>query len=140
MHLALLPAHRAGTAPSAPAIADDRASYDNAAFEEVTARAAATLAARGVGRGDVVAVLLPNTADLIVTLFAAWRLGAAVTPINPALTADEVRYQVTDAGSAVLVTDNARDEELGAPLLLAADLAAASPHRPRRPRTTISRC
>ncbi|KXP02539.1 AMP-binding protein [Tsukamurella tyrosinosolvens] len=125
MHFALLPAHRARTAPSAPAVADDLRSLDNATFEQVIAHASGTLACRGVGPGDVVAVLLPNTADLIVTLFAAWRLGAAVTPINPALTADEVRYQVTDAGSSVLVTDNDRGDGLGAPPLLTCDLGEA---------------
>ena len=122
MHFALLPAHRARTAPSAVAIADDRRTLDNTMFDQFIGRAAATLAERGVGRGDVVAVLLPNTADLIVTLFAAWRLGAAVTPINPALTADEVRYQTTDAGSTVLVTDNDRSDDSGAPVLLVDDL------------------
>ncbi|MET7802633.1 class I adenylate-forming enzyme family protein, partial [Streptomyces decoyicus] len=60
--------------------------------------------ARGVGRGDVVALLLPNTADFVVALFAAWRLGAAVTPVNPALTEDEVRHQLGDAGATVVVT------------------------------------
>nr|BBJ48998.1 AMP-dependent ligase [Streptomyces avermitilis] len=67
-------------------------------------RAASALRARGVGRGDVVALLLPNTADFVVALFAAWRLGAAVTPVNPALTESEVRYQLGDAGAAVAVT------------------------------------
>ncbi|CAM3838914.1 Long-chain-fatty-acid--CoA ligase [Tsukamurella ocularis] len=122
MHFALLPAHRARTAPSAPAVADDQRTLDNAAFHQVIEHAAGTLAERGVRRGDVVAVLLPNTADLVVTLFAAWRLGAAVTPINPVLTADEIRYQAGDAGSTVLVTDNPRTDDLGAPVLLAADL------------------
>ncbi|MGX9296957.1 class I adenylate-forming enzyme family protein [Tsukamurella paurometabola] len=127
MHFALLPGARARTAPSDPAVADDVRTLDNAAFHQLTERAAATLAAHGVRRGDIVAVLLPNTADLIVTLFAAWRLGAAATPINPALTADEVRYQATDARSAVLVTDNVREEDLGAPLLLTSDLYADAP-------------
>ncbi|GAA1072623.1 class I adenylate-forming enzyme family protein [Tsukamurella spumae] len=128
MHFALLPAHRARTAPSDMAIADDGRALDNTAFDQAVSRAAAALAARGTRRGDVVAVLLPNTADLIITLFAAWRLGAAVTSINPALTADEVRYQVTDAGSSVLVTDNEPDVDLGAPALLTHDLRADGAH------------
>jgi long-chain acyl-CoA synthetase len=122
MHFALLPEFRARRSPSAPALSDDDIDYDNAAFADLTERAAATLAARGIGRGDVVAVRLPNTVDLIVVLFAAWRLGAAVTPINPALTADEVGYQVRDAESAVLVIDAPVEVDLGAPVLLTADL------------------
>ncbi len=72
-------------------------------------RAAATLRGAGVGTGDVVAVMLPNTAELVVALFAAWRLGAAVTPVNPSLTTDEIAYQVADAGAKVLITDRPFD-------------------------------
>ena len=44
---------------------------------------------RGVGPGDVVAVILPNRVELVVVMFATWRLGATLTPMNPALTAAE---------------------------------------------------
>ena len=46
-------------------------------------------AAAGVGRGDVVAVMLPNRVELLLGLMAAWRLGAAATPVNPVFTANE---------------------------------------------------
>jgi acyl-CoA synthetase (AMP-forming)/AMP-acid ligase II len=52
-----------------------------------------------------VAVVLPNRVDLVVTLFAAWRLGAAVTPVNPALTTPEIAHQVGDSGASVVVGD-----------------------------------
>jgi len=39
-------------------------------------------------------------------MFAAWRLGAAVTPVNPALTAQEARYQIDDAGATLVVADD----------------------------------
>jgi long-chain acyl-CoA synthetase len=68
-------------------------------------RAAATLRGRGVSAGDVVAIMLPNTAEFVVSLFAAWRLGAAVTPINPSLRPAEVRYQLDDAAATVLVAE-----------------------------------
>lgn len=77
---------------------------DNAAFIRRVRRAAAALRARGVGRGDVVALLLPSTADFVVALFAAWRLGATVTPVNPALAETERRHQLDDADAAVVVT------------------------------------
>ena len=44
------------------------------------------LAETGITRGDVVAVVLPNSVDLVTIMFAAWRLGATLTPVNPALT------------------------------------------------------
>jgi long-chain acyl-CoA synthetase len=97
--LAALPDARAAAQPDAPAIADDAVELDNAAFADRVARAAALLARLGVGEDDVVAVALPNRLELVIALFAAWRLGAAATPVNPALTRPEMQYQVDDAGS-----------------------------------------
>ena len=70
-------------------------------------------AAAGLGRGDVLAVMLPNRVELVTSMFAAWRLGAAVTPVNPALTAQEARYQVDDAGATLVVADGAAAAMLG---------------------------
>ncbi|WP_327139790.1 class I adenylate-forming enzyme family protein [Nocardia sp. NBC_01327] len=109
MNLSALPDRRAAVRPDDPALTDDGVALNNTRFLEAVRRAAATLRAYGVGTGDVVAVMLPNTADLVLSLFAAWRLGAAVTPVNPALVTAEVAYQVADAGAKVLITDRAFD-------------------------------
>jgi long-chain acyl-CoA synthetase len=103
MTLSALPDLRAEQAPEALAVGDDRRDLSNADFLRAVRKAASTLRARGVKAGDVVAVRLPNTADFVVSLFAAWRVGAAVTPINPSLVAAEVLYQVEDAGARVLI-------------------------------------
>jgi acyl-CoA synthetase (AMP-forming)/AMP-acid ligase II len=103
--LAVLPEARAAAQPGAPAIADDAVALDNAAFADRVARAAARLAGLGVGEGDVVAIVLPNRVELVIALFAAWRLGAAATPVNPALTPPEMQYQVDDAGATVVIGD-----------------------------------
>ena len=101
--LAALPEARAAAEPDAPAIADDAVQLDSAAFAERVAGAAARLARLGVGPGDVVAIVLPNRLELVIALFAAWRLGAAATPVNPALTRDEMQHQVDDAGAKVVI-------------------------------------
>ncbi|MGB9226890.1 o-succinylbenzoate--CoA ligase [Mycobacterium sp.] len=106
MNLAALPDRRAKQDPSGPSIADDDTNLTNAEFLDTIARAAAVLQAHGVSAGDVVAVMLPNTASFAVALFAAWRLGAAVTPLNPGLAAGEITYQVTDAAARVLIVDD----------------------------------
>ena len=87
------------------AVADLEVRLDHAGFRSAVAAAASRLAALGVGRGDVVAVVLPNRVELVVTLYATWLLGAALTPVNPALTEDEVSYQLADAGARVAVVD-----------------------------------
>lgn len=99
-----LPESRAARAPQDPAVADDRLDLSNAEFSAAVRTAAGRLAESGVGRGDVIGLLLPNRVELVVAVFAAWRLGAAVTPINPALAAPEIAYQAADAGARVLVT------------------------------------
>ncbi|MFF3517811.1 class I adenylate-forming enzyme family protein [Streptomyces sp. NPDC002573] len=103
MHLAVLPEERAGRDPHGPCLADDLIGLDNTTFAARVRAAAAVLRAHGVSRGDVVAVRLPNRIELVVTLFAAWRLGAALTPVNPALTVDEAYHQIEDAGARVVV-------------------------------------
>ena len=68
-------------------------------------------AAAGVARGDLVAVMLPNRVEPLLGLTAAWRLGAAATPINPILTANETGYQIpADSGAKLLLaTDSGTD-------------------------------
>ena len=85
MNLSALPDQRAAEDPLRAAVADDNTDLDNAQFLAAVQRAAASLRGHGVSAGDVVAIMLPNTASFVVALFAAWRLGAAVTPINPSL-------------------------------------------------------
>lgn len=111
MQLSAIPDHRAARFPAEPAIADDYTALDNATFLAAVQRAASALSRRGVSESDVVAVMLPNTADFVVTLFAAWRLGAAVTPINPALAPAEVAYQVADSSAKVIVSEQAIDAD-----------------------------
>ncbi|WP_135459425.1 AMP-binding protein [Mycobacterium sp. DL99] len=124
MFLATLPDRRAALAPHASAVADDALDLDNTAFLDTVTRAAAALRSVGVGPGDVVALKLPNRAEFVVTLFAAWRLGAVVTPISPTLVAAEMAYQVADARSKVLVVDD--DTAAEVPVLTLDDLAAGS--------------
>ncbi|MFL0577870.1 long-chain-fatty-acid--CoA ligase [Dietzia sp. 179-F 9C3 NHS] len=58
----------------------------------------------GVGRGDRVAVLLPNCPQGIVVFYAALRLGAVVVEHNPLYTADELESPFIDHGARVVVT------------------------------------
>ena len=84
MHFAVLPDERAAQNPDSPALADElNGRLTNAQLLARVKNAADRLAAAGVQSGDVVAVKLPNRVELIVTLFAAWSLRAAATPINP---------------------------------------------------------
>ena len=102
---------------------DSELSYDDVAHR--TEAVAERFAALGVRRGDVVAIMLPNCAELLLGLLAAWHLGAAATPVNPAFTANEAAYQVQDSGAVLLLT-SAADADYGVPVVLAKDLPAES--------------
>jgi len=125
MDLLTLPESRAARNPEGPAVADDAVSLNNTEFVQAVGRASATLHSYGVSSGDVVAVMLTNAAAFVVSLFAAWRLGAAVTPINPSLRPAEATYQLADADAKVLVVDTVPDFDIGArPVITASDLTS----------------
>lgn len=84
----------AGT--DAPAVRGSRRSLSYLEFEREAAGFAEQLRDTGVGAGDVVAVMMPNSIGLLVAILAAWRIGAAATPINPTFTAREAMFQVED--------------------------------------------
>ncbi len=100
--------------PQALALRDERRELNNAAFADAVVAFAAFFAARGIGRGDVVAAMLPNRVELALCMFAAWRLGAAFTPVNPALTLNEAGHQLIDSSAKVVVTDAASATALAA--------------------------
>ena len=68
--------------------------------------AAAHLRDLGVGLGDVVALNLTNRVEFVVLLFASWRLGATVTPLNPSMTEIEAARQLTDSRARLLIVDD----------------------------------
>lgn len=67
-------------------------------------RFAAGLAARGFGRGDVLAVLAPNLPEWPVAMLGTQLAGGAVTPVNPLWTVDEVARQLRDSTARAVVT------------------------------------
>ncbi|SEB41272.1 long-chain-fatty-acid--CoA ligase [Microbacterium hydrocarbonoxydans] len=66
-------------------------------------RAAEGLRRLGVGRGDRVALVLPNCPQHVVAFYAALRLGAIVVEHNPLYTARELRHQFEDHGAKVAI-------------------------------------
>lgn len=66
---------------------------------------AVALAARGVGLGDRVAVLLPQHPAALITHLAAMKLGAVGLPLFTLFGEDALRYRLSDAGARAIVTD-----------------------------------
>ncbi len=89
---------------------DLRWSYAQLALE--TGRMAGALRRAGVGRGDRVAILAPNTPAHLVAHFAMPLLGAPLVSINTRLAAAEIAYILDHCGAKVLLVD----PELAKPL------------------------
>ena len=94
-------------------------------------RTANALDARGVTRGDRIAVLAHNCDSFVIVYFALARLGAVSVPINFMLGAAEVGYVLGHCGARGMVVEDAlvpvaeAAAELAAAELAAAELAAA---------------
>lgn len=58
----------------------------------------------GVGKGDKVALILPNLPQTIIANLATFRLGAVAVQNNPLYTERELEYQLKDSDSVIAVT------------------------------------
>jgi fatty-acyl-CoA synthase len=82
---------------------DQRISY--AELAAVVTRAARAFGASGIGPGDRVAYLSPNTPALLAAHFAVPLAGAVLVAINTRLAAEEVRYILDHSGAKLVVVD-----------------------------------
>ena len=90
-------------------------------LQDLANQAAHTLAARGVKKGERVAVLLPPTPETAAVFFGAWKLGAVLLSMSVLYGDEAVRHRLTDSEAKVVVTDAAnapRFENASAEILL----------------------
>lgn len=62
------------------------------------------LQAKGFGPGEVLGIMAPNVPEYAIVFHGAATAGGAITTINPTYGAEEVRFQLQDAGATTLVT------------------------------------
>lgn len=70
------------------------------------------LAIKGVQSGDCVGVILPNSIEIIVALFALARCGAVLVPLNPAFTDHELAFIFSNAGIKTAITRRSHSQRL----------------------------
>ncbi|MEV0126830.1 amino acid adenylation domain-containing protein, partial [Streptomyces sp. NPDC050703] len=90
--------------PDAAAVAVDDAELSYAELDARANRLARLLAANGVGPEMVVGLALPRSADLVVSILAVLKAGAAYLPIDTDYPADRIAYMVDDAALACVIT------------------------------------
>ncbi|MGY1670159.1 class I adenylate-forming enzyme family protein [Geodermatophilus sp. SYSU D00710] len=115
--LAALVRAAAARRPEAPAVVDGVTRLTWAELDALVDRVAAGLAARGLARGDRVAVQLPNGVDWLRAVLGALRAGLVVVPVNTAYTDPELEHVLTDSGASLLVAAAARGPLAGVPVV-----------------------
>ena len=99
----------AAGAEAAPAIgAPGRPWLTHGALRALAGRTVATLNAMGIGRGDRVALVLPNGPEAAAA-FVAIGCGATTAPLNPAYKAEEFEFYLSDLGACALVIADGMD-------------------------------
>jgi acetyl-CoA synthetase len=101
-------------------------------LQDLANQAAYILRARGIGKGDRVAVVLPATPEAAAIFFGVWKLGAILLSMSVLYGEDAIEHRFRDSGAALLVTDPAnapRFDRQGAPhvLVLEDDTLEAAP-------------
>lgn len=89
---------------------------DYAGFRDAAARLGGGLTARGISRGDRVAVFMGNRIEYLIALYGIWFAGAVAVPINAKLHPKEADWIIDNARAALTLTD----DRLGAGLNAAA--------------------
>lgn len=78
-------------------------SLSHADLAATVSRLRSSLTAAGVRRGDVVSIVLPNGVDFLAVYLAVAQLGATAAPLNPAYTAEEFGFYLSDADAKAVV-------------------------------------
>ena len=104
---------RARMTPDKAALVQDGEVTTYAELHLASTRVAHALRARGVGPGDRVAFLGLNSVELVVTMFAAAKLGAVFVPVNTRLAPAELAYVLEHSGSRLLLVEDALADGVG---------------------------
>ena len=81
----------------------DKRQFTYKQFEAAVMRTARMLAAKGVGYGDVVSLLMPNSVEYVIAYFACWQIGALAGPINSLLKSQEIAYVISNSEARALL-------------------------------------
>ncbi|MBY4569051.1 acyl-CoA synthetase [Gordonia sihwensis] len=100
--------------PDKTAVVNGDTTLTFAEFDDAVNRCANALTARGLGKGDRLALVSHNCWQFAVLNFAVARLGAILVPINFGLGVDEIAFILSHSGSRIVVSEDALTETVGA--------------------------
>ncbi|KOY00295.1 non-ribosomal peptide synthetase [Pseudomonas nunensis] len=97
----------ARTTPDAIALTDSDQRLSYGQLQVKVEALAQALKAQGLAPGAIVALALPRSAELVVAMLAAWRIGAAYLPLDPQWPQARQALMLEQAGAALLLVDAA---------------------------------
>ncbi len=77
-------------------------------FDKAVDRTADLLLSNGISKGDVVSLLLPNSAEYIIAYFACFKIGALAGPVNSLLKPEEIEFVVQNSESKLMLVSSDR--------------------------------
>ncbi len=121
--------HQAAQAPDAIAVVFGRSEITYRQLNASADRLASALWRQGVKHGDLVGVCTSRTVDMVASVLAIWKVGAAYVPLDPEHPADRIASILADACPRLIVTEPALRERLPAdvPTLEARAVTDAQP-------------
>jgi long-chain acyl-CoA synthetase len=102
--------------PRKVALTFENRHYTYSDLDEWSNRVAEGLSASGVGRGDRVALFLPNIPEFAAAYLGIQKLGAIAVSLNSTLRAEETRFILNDSGAVALFTTEALRGNVDHPL------------------------
>lgn len=83
--------------------AADGREWTYAEFDAAVNRTANLLVDFGIVKGDVVSLLMPNSAEYVIAYFACWKIGALAGPVNSLLKAEEIEWVISNSESKLML-------------------------------------
>ena len=91
--------------PDNPAVVYLDKTYTYAQVDEITERIAGYLKAKGIGREDVVSVLIPRCEYMVIASLGVLKSGAAYQPLDSSYPSERLEFMIQDASAKLLIAD-----------------------------------
>ncbi len=84
----------------------DGRSWTYAEFDKVVNCVANMFTENGIKKGEVVSLLMPNSAEYVIAYFACFKIGALAGPINSLLKPEEIAFALNDSEAKMLLVNS----------------------------------
>lgn len=98
---------QAAAVPENVAIILQDRQYTYREVDEVSERIGQYIHGLGLGKGDVVSILIPRCEYMVIASLGALKAGCAYQPLDPTYPAERLNFMIRDAGAGLLIADGA---------------------------------